>query len=90
MLTINKKTNKSPRIRVIQKLYGSLINPDEAIEYTKSQYKKFIKPSELAKMLELASLDIDDIRGVKLNPIDYSFSFSSMTKINYFMTSTKK
>ena len=43
MLTINKKSNKSPRIRVIQKLYGSLINPDEAIEYSKSQYKKFIK-----------------------------------------------
>ena len=54
------------------------------------QYKKFIKPSELAKMLELSSLDINDIKGVKLNPIDYSFSFSSMTKINYFMTSTKK
>ena len=54
------------------------------------KYKKFIKPSELAKMLELASLNIDDIRGVKLNPIDYSFTFSSMTKINYFMTSTKK
>ena len=54
------------------------------------QYKKFIKPSELAKMLELSSLDINDIKGVKLNPIDYSFTFSSMTKINYFMTSTKK
>jgi len=54
------------------------------------QYKKFIKPSELAKMLELASLGIDDIKGVKLNPIDLSFTFSSMTKINYFMTSTKK
>ena len=54
------------------------------------QYKKFIKPSELAKMLELASLDINDVKGVKLNPIDYSFSFSSMTKINYFMTSTRK
>ena len=54
------------------------------------QYKKFIKPSELAKMLELASLGIDDIKGVKLNPIDLSFTFSAMTKINYFMTSTKK
>ena len=54
------------------------------------QYKKFVKPSELAKMLKLASLDIDDIKGVKLNPIDFSFTFSSMTKINYFMTSTKK
>ena len=33
----------TPRIRVIQKLYGSSINPDEIIEYPKSQYKKFIK-----------------------------------------------
>ena len=35
--------NKSPRIRVIQKLYGWYLNPDELIEYPKSQYKKFIK-----------------------------------------------
>ena len=33
----------SPRIRVIQKLYGSSINPEEIIDYPKSQYKKFIK-----------------------------------------------
>tara|TARA_B100000686_G_scaffold164148_1_gene171727 strand:+ start:5855 stop:6262 length:408 start_codon:yes stop_codon:yes gene_type:complete len=38
----NKKL-MSPRIRVIQKLYGSSINPEEIIEYPKSQYKKFIK-----------------------------------------------
>ena len=54
------------------------------------QYKKFIKPSELVKMLETSSFSIDDIQGVKLNPIDYSFSLSSITKINYFMTATKK
>ena len=54
------------------------------------QYKKFIKQSELAKMLELADLEINDIKGVKLNPINYSFTFSSITKINYFMTATKK
>ena len=35
--------NKSPRIRIIQKLYGWLLNPEEKIEYPKSQYKKFIK-----------------------------------------------
>ena len=42
---IPKKTNnnKSPRVRVIQKLYGNLINPDDKITYTKSQFKKFIK-----------------------------------------------
>ena len=42
---IPKKTNynKSPRVRVVQKLYGNLINPDDKITYTKSQFKKFIK-----------------------------------------------
>ena len=35
--------NNSPRIKVIQKIYGSLMNPDEKIIYPKSQYKKYIK-----------------------------------------------
>ena len=35
--------NKSPRIRVIQKIYGSMLNTGIAINYSKSQYKKFIK-----------------------------------------------
>ena len=38
-----KYKNLSPRIKVIQKLYSSLINPDTPILYPKSQYKKFIK-----------------------------------------------
>ena len=42
MLNNNKK-NVTPRVRVIQKLYGNSINPDADIEYPKSQYKKFIK-----------------------------------------------
>ena len=33
----------SPRIRIIQKIYGSLMNPDEKIVYPKNQYKKYIK-----------------------------------------------
>ena len=37
-----KKTS-STRVKVIQKIYGYLMNPDEAIVYPKSQYKKFIK-----------------------------------------------
>ena len=37
------KIKISPRIRVIQKLYGNLINPEEIIEYPKSRFKKFIK-----------------------------------------------
>ena len=39
----NNKQSVSPRVRVIQKLYGNSINSDAIIEYPKSQYKKFIK-----------------------------------------------
>ena len=35
--------NSSPRVKVIQKIYGSLMNPDVEIEYPKNQYKKYIK-----------------------------------------------
>ena len=38
-----KAKNSSPRIKVIQKLYNSLMNPEAEINYPKSQYKKFIK-----------------------------------------------
>ncbi|MDC0450025.1 antitermination protein [Pelagibacteraceae bacterium] len=39
----NNKQSVSPRVRVIQKLYGNSLNSDAEIEYPKSQYKKFIK-----------------------------------------------
>ena len=40
----SKKSKKSsPRIKVIQKLYNSLMNPGSKIDYPKNQYKKFIK-----------------------------------------------
>ena len=54
------------------------------------QYENFIKPSELVKLLDMSGYETNDISGVKLNPIDYTFSLSSMTKINYFITATKK
>tara|TARA_B100001057_G_scaffold158383_1_gene158966 strand:- start:1666 stop:2067 length:402 start_codon:yes stop_codon:yes gene_type:complete len=38
-----KPKNSSPRIKVVQKLYNSLLNPGGKIDYPKSQYKKFIK-----------------------------------------------
>ncbi|MDC0418885.1 antitermination protein [Pelagibacteraceae bacterium] len=39
----NNRTNVTPRVRVVQKLYGNTLNSDADIEYPKSQYKKFIK-----------------------------------------------
>ena len=38
-----KFKNTSPRVKIIQKIYGSLMNPDETITYPKNQYKKYIK-----------------------------------------------
>ena len=56
ILENGQKPKSSPRIKVVQKLYNSLIDPEAIIEYLKSQYKKFIKDvvtfierSELAK-----------------------------------------
>ena len=42
-MDLKKTKNSSPRVKVIQKLYNSLMNPNSLIEYPKSQYKKFIK-----------------------------------------------
>tara|TARA_Y100000817_G_C16616868_1_gene437772 strand:- start:4 stop:405 length:402 start_codon:yes stop_codon:yes gene_type:complete len=38
-----KFKNPSPRIKIIQKIYNSLMNKNTIIEFPKSQYKKFIK-----------------------------------------------
>jgi transcription antitermination protein NusB len=42
---MNQKKSKksSPRIKIIQKIYNSMMNPDVEIEYPKSQYQKYIK-----------------------------------------------
>ena len=38
-----KYKNPSPRIKIIQKIYNSLMNKNTIIEFQKNQYKKFIK-----------------------------------------------
>ena len=38
-----KFKNPSPRIKIVQKIYNSLMNPGAKIEFPKNQYKKFIK-----------------------------------------------
>ena len=42
---MSQKINKNslPRVKIVQKLYNLLINPNTQVEYPKSQYKKFIK-----------------------------------------------
>ena len=38
-----KNKNSLPRVKIVQKIYNLLMNPDTQVEYPKSQYKKFIK-----------------------------------------------
>ena len=42
-MSLKKYKNSSPRIKVIQKIYNALMNPGVEIDYSKNQYKKFIK-----------------------------------------------
>ena len=64
-----KKFNSSPRIKVIQKLYNSMMNPDALIEYPKSQYKKFIK-DVVTGTLERSSLIEERINSFLYDDID--------------------
>ena len=65
-----KKSNKStPRIKIIQKIYNSMMNPDVEIEYPKSQYKKFIK-DVVSGTLERSELIEETISSSLPNDID--------------------
>ena len=65
-----KVSNKSSsRIKVIQKLYNNLMNPDENIDFPKSQYKKFIKDVVIGT-LERSELIEETINSHLANDID--------------------
>ena len=64
-----KSKNLSPRIKVIQKLYNILMNPDASIVYPKSQYKKFIK-DVVTGTLERSELIEDQINTYLANDIN--------------------
>jgi len=64
-----KPKNSSPRVKIIQKIYGSLLNPDEVIIYPKNQYKKFIKDvvSGTLERIELIEETIHNHLGDDIN-----------------------
>ena len=64
-----KSKNTSPRIKVIQKLYNALMNPDSSIEYPKSQYKKFIK-DVVTGTLERSDLIEDQMKSFLVKDIN--------------------
>ena len=68
-MDLKKSKNLSPRIKVIQKLYNSLMNPEAEIDYPKSQYKKFIK-DVVSGTLERLELIEDKVNSHLLNDIN--------------------
>ena len=70
-MDLKRSKNLSPRIKVIQKLYNALMNPDASIDYPKSQYKKFIK-DVVAGTLERSDLIEDQINSYLINDINLS------------------
>ena len=65
----NNKQSLSPRIKVIQKLYGNSLNSDADIEFPKSQYKKFIK-DVVQGTIERNDLIIETIKKHIPNDVD--------------------
>ena len=59
----------SPRIKIIQKIYNSLMNPGSEIEYQKNQYKKFIKDVVSGTLERLDLIEETIINNLK-NDID--------------------
>ena len=65
-----KKFRKpSPRIKVIQKIYNSLMNPNSEINYPKNRYKKFIKDVVSGTLERLDLIEETIINNLK-NDID--------------------
>ena len=48
-------------------------------------YAKFIRPSELARMVREAGLDISEIIGMSYNPLSRQYSLGQDTSVNYLL-----
>ena len=92
-----KFKNSSPRIKVIQKLYNSLMNPDAEIDYPKSQYKKFIKDVvkgtlERSELIEetVSSYLSEDINLTKTDKILKIILFAAIFELMFRLNTPKK
>ena len=96
---MNHKVNKNslPRVKIIQKIYGFLLNPDDEIIYPKNQYRKYIKDvvsgtiernemilEELDKNLgdEFKFDNLDKVFQVILKSATYEFLYKPNLSIN--------
>ena len=96
-MSLKKSKVTSPRIKVIQKLYSSLINPDSEIDYSKSQYKKFIKDIvtgtlERSELIEetITTHLIDDINLKKTDKLLKIILFAALFELMFKHNIPKK
>ncbi|NOQ82065.1 MAG: bifunctional 2-polyprenyl-6-hydroxyphenol methylase/3-demethylubiquinol 3-O-methyltransferase UbiG [Methylophaga sp.] len=48
-------------------------------------YKRFIRPSEMASWCRQAGLEVSDIKGLSYNPLTKSYTLGDDVKVNYLM-----
>ncbi len=53
------------------------------------RYEKFIKPSELARMLRATGLHLQDLSGMTYNPLRETYSLGRDVDVNYLLYATK-
>ena len=92
-----KFKNHSPRIKVIQKIYNSLMNPNSEISFPKNQYKKFIKDVvngtlERSELIEetVNKYLADDINLKKTDKLLKIILFASVFELMFMHKNPKK
>lgn len=53
-------------------------------------YAQFLKPSELARLLRDAGLELEDVRGLGYNPLSRKAWLSRFTAVNYLLSGRKQ
>jgi len=86
-------SNQSPRIIIIQKLYGKFFNDDENITFSKHRFKKFIKDVVLGT-IERDEVIIEEVKNhlsedLKLNNLDKVFQVIIKSAIFEFLYKPK-
>ncbi|HEV7122287.1 MAG TPA: bifunctional 2-polyprenyl-6-hydroxyphenol methylase/3-demethylubiquinol 3-O-methyltransferase UbiG [Rhodanobacter sp.] len=52
-------------------------------------YAQFLKPSELARLLRAAGLELEDVSGLAYNPVNRKAWLSPITAVNYVLSAQK-
>jgi 2-polyprenyl-6-hydroxyphenyl methylase / 3-demethylubiquinone-9 3-methyltransferase len=52
-------------------------------------YAQFLRPSEIARMLRESGLELDEVRGLKYNPLMRKASLCDSTAVNYILAAHK-